>query len=111
MNSKTLKALKGSIAKWTAIVAGTGTDEGQSNCALCQRFDEGWGSGRCTEDDGEICPVARATGYTNCQKTPYQLWDKLVRNKVVRTATTAKQRAAAQAELDFLKSILPEGER
>jgi|HubBroStandDraft_1064217.scaffolds.fasta_scaffold13341_12 hypothetical protein len=43
MDAKTLIALQGSIAKWEAIVADTGTDEGCSNDeygAFCLAEDE-----------------------------------------------------------------------
>jgi len=38
MDAETMAALKGSIAKWEAIVAGAGKDFGASNCPLCRKF-------------------------------------------------------------------------
>lgn len=38
MNSRTLKALKGSIRKWERICNGTGEDRGPRNCPLCELF-------------------------------------------------------------------------
>lgn len=38
MEAETLIALQGSIAKWQAIVDGTGTEQGPANCPLCLKF-------------------------------------------------------------------------
>lgn len=97
MDARTLKALKGSIAKWEAIVAGTGTDEGPRNCPLCVEF---WG------DYCKGCPVRDKTGHHGCIGTPYAEWERAD----VTAATTPALVALAQAELDFLRSLLPEGE-
>lgn len=89
MDEKTLTALKGSIAKWEAIVAKTGDDKGAKNCPLCQLFN--------TENHGENeccigCPVHAHTGKRWCNGTPY------------RGHPTPE---SSRAELDFLKSLLP----
>lgn len=97
MNAKTLKALKGSIAKWEAIVAGTERDDGPDNCPLCQLFNK-HPFGEC---DG--CPVAESVGLSGCDGTPYQAWDELGCDR----AETPNAVAAARAELRFLKSLLP----
>lgn len=97
MNAKTLKALKGSIAKWQAIVAGTGEDHGPDNCPLCQLFND-LPHGGCGG-----CPVAERTGLDGCAGTPYQAWDDLFGVK----ADTPELKKAARAELAFLKSLLP----
>lgn len=104
MNAKTLKALRGSIAKWRAIVDGTGTDEGPDNCPLCLifRYDE------CID-----CPVAMKTGKDSCEGSPYvDLWIGTFPSFHWREyrADTSEREAAAQAELDFLISLLPPGE-
>jgi hypothetical protein len=91
MNKLTLKALKGSIAKWEAIVAGTGKDEGSRNCPLCKRFSDLG----CTKRS-EQCPVKIKTGYGNCLGTPY--YDTLDIKRDER-------------ELAFLRSLLPEDEK
>ena len=93
MDAETLEALKGSIAKWEAIVAGTGTDLGMNNCPLCLRFatDE---YNPCTG-----CPVYARTGSVMCEGSPYDDW--------LSAQTLADEERAAQAELDFLKSLLP----
>lgn len=94
MDSATLAALHGSIAKWRGIVAGTATDEGILNCPLCQLFT--W----LVDDRGECagCPVRDATGSDNCIGSPYENYCET--NSI----------ADAQAELDFLISLLPPGE-
>ena len=107
MNAKALEALKGSIAKWEAIVDGSGTDNGQKDCPLCQIFDQE------PEDPDEYepcagCPVAEETGMDGCSGTPYTSW----RNShpslnFPYRVDTNEQRACAQAELDFLRSLLP----
>jgi hypothetical protein len=111
MNAKTLEALKGSIAKWEAIVAETAGDNGTDNCPLCQLF-FGEPPHHCRG-----CPVSDQTGEPHCFHTPYyRFWG--TRHPVTghqmipaegdpRRATSI---AAAQAELSFLKSLLPEGE-
>ena len=91
MDEGTLEALKGSIRKWEAIVNGTGTDEGGRNCPLCQLF-------RYDDDLCLRCPVMLHTGSDCCIGTPYR---KYRDNKTTENA---------QAELDFLKSLLPPGE-
>lgn len=109
MDPETLEALKGSIAKWEGIVAGTATDQGERNCPLCRQFP----TMTC---DG--CPVKARTGRSNCLGTPYYSeWMRLeepdVRGcgcrkcKGERVALTDVGRSAAKAELDFLKSLLP----
>jgi hypothetical protein len=110
MDAKTLEALKGSIAKWEAIVAGTGVDQGCDNCPLCLAFP----GGDCTNPEGGKCPVAVSTGKNDCYGTPFYdfckaaEWDEFLDGSVVGNSEAAH--AAAQAELDFLKSLLPEGE-
>lgn len=99
MNAKTLKALRGSIAKWQAIVAGMGRDAAEQNCPLCEMF----------INNGCIsCPVAESVGYTHCLATPYVAWQECCDHRTGR-ADTPERVAAAQAELDFLISLLPEG--
>lgn len=97
MNARTLKALKGSIAKWKAIVAGTGFDRGPANCDLCALF---WQHGFCRG-----CPVMERTGCSQCAGTPYDQW--LAANGHGETADTQARKKAARAELAFLKSLLP----
>jgi hypothetical protein len=97
MDPATLRALRGSIAKWQAIVDGTGEDKGHSNCPLCQMFyDE--------HNDGQSCcagcPVADATDSTCCVDSPYDDW--------CAAETDEELKGAALAELAFLRSLLPD---
>lgn len=112
MPADTLLALRGSIAKWEAIVAGTGADWGIANCPLCKLFfrptnEKLWCQG---------CPVFDATGEVSCHDTPYEnyITDPLelhgVRIKDLLAIDQARVRPLAQAELDFLRSLLPEEE-
>lgn len=96
MDNKTLGALKGSIKKWQDIVDGIGVDKSASNCPLCLLF---------IDDDCNGCPVMRRTGATYCEETPY--YDARLTIGYAQLVKTDVQRAAAQAELDFLKSLLP----
>lgn len=107
MDARTLEALKGSIAKWSAIVDG-GQELGWKHCPLCLLFNN-----RCDEKCDLACngcPVFEASGKRFCVGTPYGAWedDFLAGPKV---ADTARRKALAQAELDFLRSLLPERER
>lgn len=99
MDERTLEALKGSIAKWEGIVAGTVEDQGDINCPLCQKFNN---------DDTEWpcrgCPVMDKTGRTYCFESPYQNFFTKVKSLGWKNE---EYRAAAQAEVDFLKSLLP----
>lgn len=109
MDERTLTALKGSIAKWEAIVEGAGADEGQNNCPLCEEF--------ALIHDCEGCPVAERVGTTGCVGTPYQKWKTAAEREFddgisddpcpAYEATTPKLIKLAQAELDFLRSLLP----
>ncbi len=102
-----LTALRGSIAKWEAIVAGTGEDGGPHNCPLCQRFPG------CAS-----CPVADEVGDTGCESTPYVKWFDHQRKDhghqppfdepSAVTPGCEECVALAQAELDFLRSLLPD---
>lgn len=105
MDKRTLKALKGSIAKWQAIVKGTGYDAGADNCPLCEEFQA---------DDVELvcsgCPVQARTGRSFCAGTPYDRWGWVATGTWPdRRATTEEAKAVAQDEVDFLKSLLPKG--
>lgn len=97
MDSKTLAALKGSIKKWEGIVAGKISDEGQDNCPLCQMFFKG----RC-----HGCPVG------DCNESPYYDWFyATLKIDPPFFANTPELHRLAQAELDFLRSLLPDEEK
>lgn len=101
MDAETLEALKGSIAKWEAIVAGTGEDKGDENCPLCLKFHICHRSEPGRGCDG--CPVAGA-GHRSCEDTPYEKYADAM-NRASPDHEVANQ--AALAEIDFLKSLLP----
>lgn len=108
MDENTLAALRGSIAKWQAIVDGTGEDLGGDNCALCEEFYEDLYGNPCAN-----CPVSQKTGKSDCQDTPFNEWvhdqtRRLDNHFFPRKVFDEKSKHYAQAELDFLKSLLPE---
>ena len=105
MDKNTLKALKGSIKKWEKIVDGTGEDDGKYNCPLCQKFIN-------INCDG--CPVAEKTKKSFCCGSPIDDWGDYCPNVMIPCkisdfpkSAQAKATRLAQAELDFLRSLLP----
>lgn len=101
MNRKTLRALKGSIKKWEKIATGKGIDQGSRDCPLCQLPNNNCDS---------VCPV------NGCMDSPWydwqqhQTWFHGVKedrktHRVFKGCPDCKP--LAQAELDFLKSLLP----
>ncbi len=100
MEKITLKALRQSIQHWERMVKNgyLGADQPTGGqCALCRRFD-----GACMLK-GEKCPVYEVAGRWGCTSTPFNAaCDAWERND----ADAFK--AAAQKEVDFLKSLLPE---
>lgn len=113
MDAATLEALRGSVKKWEGIVAGTVVDEGPTNCPLCRMFYR-------KDTDGERapcagCPVSAYTGQPGCDGTPYGTYAEHeyeahghFRHKC-HAPDCDEGRRLAQAEVDFLKSLLPEG--
>lgn len=100
MGADTLEALRRSIAKWEAIVAGTLPELGALNCPLCRLFLN-------TSSVCNGCPVKNATGESRCNGTPYDYWIVGMESANSRFASTPELKVLAQAELDFLKSLLP----
>lgn len=103
MNSETLNALLGSIAKWQAIVDGSGGDRHSKNCALCRVF--------LDAHDCVGCPV-NDVSKTGCVGTPYSLWIKhhathLVVGPLKIVEGCEECRLLATTELEFLRSLLP----
>ena len=115
MHPETLKCLRTSIKKWRMIEAGEEMPNPKgrfsvsdvSTCALCHRF-------TCflkaelvpRAPVSEQCPVAAAASGSDvrcnsCAQTPYSDWADC------HATNTAQE---AQAEVDFLISLLPEGE-
>jgi len=99
-----LAALKGSIQKWRDILAG-GEEQGARDCPLCEIFYDNWNNGR--RCDG--CPVSHNAGISTCRNTPYEAW-AVATGRLPRKIRDATQRKFAQDELDYLISLLPEGE-
>jgi len=101
MNAKTLKALKGSIAKWEDVVAKKTKDEGAKNCPLCQLL---------YRSNCKGCPVVDSgRGRIFCRNTPHRKWLIYTAPRCVGNSRVFddRSRRLAQAELDFLKSLLP----
>ena len=110
MDARTLEALKASICHWRDNVAAETPYQlrlGADFCALCELFNP------LRPNKCEGCPVSEDTGVSKCQASPYGaavdakwLWQGTPDDPAARD----RWRAAAQAELDFLISLLPEGE-
>ena len=114
MDARTETALRASIKHWEENVAAVTPKEASmhpDSCALCQMF----------LDDEECagCPVAEA-GYPDCRRSPWEdafdafiSWTVAVRlesqgrGNAKTAAAPENWRKAAQAELDFLRSLLP----
>lgn len=105
MDAKTLEALKASIAKWEKNAEATGPSlytVGPSGCPLCKEFFAGGCQG---------CPVSEKTGRTACDESPY--YKALYASVTWWNAPSSLRRRvvahnAARAEVDFLKSLLPQ---
>lgn len=111
MDKRTLKALKGSIKHWQENVDAETPDDATTDgfaCDLCDEFHDKY------DDLPECagCPVYKKTGQTGCTGTPYFPAHHALRDWRFKGTSSHKQawRKAAQAELDFLISLLPEGE-
>ena len=105
MNKETLKALKGSIEKWRKITHESGEDFGEDNCSLCAMFKDGGCYG---------CPVAHDSHRPDCDGTPYDHWSDYQYESGKRFPQIVfddKSKAIAIEEYEFLKSLLPEGEK
>jgi hypothetical protein len=99
LDADTRLALETSILHWTRYAEGHGKLEGfpnSRNCALCKLF---------LDKDCVNCPVFLTTNYRLCQGSPYED-TVLALLDSVETYTDRKFLIAAQAELDFLQSIL-----
>lgn len=114
MNPKTLLAREQSIIHWEGIVAGTEPCGCAPSCSLCQRFllsDEAENGYDCMLMDGERCPVYIASGVPGCSNTPWEAWDDECDTTGTRFADTPRKKKLAQAELDFLRGLLPQTEQ
>ncbi|MFA7281958.1 MAG: hypothetical protein WC100_17880 [Sterolibacterium sp.] len=97
-NAEVREALKGSIAKWTAIGKGTSTDEDIMDNPLCRLF-YGTYATRCNG-----CPVKEYTGAAYCANSAYADWcnNCSAASRETKMAVTAKDKKLARAERDFL---------
>ena len=115
MDARTLKALKASIEKWEGNARAESPElylTSPKDCPLCQLF---FANGAC-----KGCPIMSRSGYTCCAETPYEnaedihsTWeDEYYFNAESdkELALARKARQAAQEEVEFLKSLLPDGE-
>jgi hypothetical protein len=114
MNTETLEALRGSIRKWENIAAGRAKDLGGEDCPLCQLFHRRFRSAALRSlPPCEGCPVAAATGDSNCLNTPYQTYievkDRYMEEELDDDAGNAALTRLAAEELQFLQSLLPAG--
>lgn len=93
MKERTLTALKESIQKWERRAAGDHNGKlGVNGCPLCQIHNVSYN----VEKNCLGCPVFERTGKRHCIDTPYYTY-----------ARGDRTDANAQAEVDFLKSLLP----
>lgn len=103
MEPETLEALKGSIKKWEAIVAGPepSHDIGPNACPLCAKFN--WVVNLDVPQGCRGCPVQESTGNYGCIGTPYQDYEDAEGDD-----DPERMFLHAQREVDFLKSLLPQ---
>ena len=104
MTRRALNALKKSIEHYERMLAGTPERIGRDVCALCREFND-W------SDPCAGCPVHSATGAKYCDLTPFIRLAEHVDEVHGRATPIALKcetcRDLLQAELDFLKSLLP----
>lgn len=101
MDTKTLDALKASIAHWQENLAkakaGERFETGPSECALCKLY---WA------ENCNGCPVKDKTDLAGCRCTPY---DDVF--KAVRRDNAPDLVKSCEAEVEFLQSLLPPEEK
>ena len=115
MKAKTKQALLESIQHWERLANGEsekGEWTGPDDCSLCKMFAE-WHRGY--ELNCEGCPVYEKTGEHGCWNTPHERMSDLCNTaqteiEMERLKDTTEFYVAAQAELEFLKSLLPKDE-
>lgn len=90
------KALEESIAKWESIASGDNKEIPCSdNCPLCAAYQTD--NEKCFD-----CPVYKRTGKHLCLGTPYSL---AIDKRCEFGVHSTKYLAAAQLEVEFLKSL------
>lgn len=106
MDDRTLKALKASIEHWeeNALLAEHDWSAISSeSCALCDEFSD--------SEECYGCPVAKAANASGCIDTPWEDACGAMQRWIVGRGSGKAFRKAAQDELDFLRSLLPESEQ
>lgn len=110
MTPETIKAIKESIAKWDIICHGMIAERGKLTCPLCEMYIT---NERCTD-----CPITMHTKYPWCHLTPYKdFYDEFRyspsrRNRFIVNAVNVPAACdAAEAEVEFMISLLPYKER
>ena len=95
MKEETKQAIKDSIAHWKRMKENRrcGETPGPHGCALCQLF---------LHSDCVGCPIAERTKYTFCEGSPY-----FAASRAFCIGSDSKWQAAAEAEIQFLTSLLP----
>lgn len=104
MTPKVREALEASIKHWEKnrdVLTPSDVSYSPENCALCQLFFYGHPN-RCIG-----CPIRGRTGRPLCEDTPYE--DAVNARNDWKNGYASQEdfQAAAQAEVDFLKSLLP----
>lgn len=110
MEAKTLQALKESIAHWERMRDGKqypGEAPDAIHCALCKLY-----YGDPEEPSCVGCPIFEKTGLVDCNGTPFRSARKwwYTRNKP-KDFDESEFKKAAQAMIDYLKSLLPTTEQ
>ena len=106
MDKKAAVALESSIKHWGKNVAAEtpdGVHYGSDSCALCKMFRPYLCWHEC-----KGCPVSIRSGVMYCDKTPYSRANRMYVewvNDPSNIFLRDQWREAAQAELDFLKSL------
>lgn len=113
MSGRALKALKASIRKWERNVAAVGPADvklGAFSCPLCKLYNpDEWVISRSCHS----CPVYAKTKRLYCDGTPYKKAAKAKYDWHYQTTNEKAAKAfrrAAQAEVNFLRGLLPAGE-
>lgn len=103
MDAKTLEALHASIAKWERNATTEDLGDvvlGLTDCPLCKIFHSFFGGPDC---DG--CPI-NAAGFYRCGGSPYEAAEDAY-GEWEDGGSSADFHKVAQAEVAFLKSLLP----
>lgn len=104
MTPEVREALEASIKHWEEnrdALTPSDVRYSPENCALCELFFYNAPT-RCIG-----CPIQERTGRTLCEDTPYE--DAVNARNAWKNGYASQEdfQAAAQAEVDFLKSLLP----